>query len=631
MFAMLPLAQYLARHSHRLFCRRLNGLAVAFGLALSLIAGPPGSAAAEPADLAAKIEAAKSQFRPITEDDLKAAKNNARAAADRLSRWLDTAGPEQASAWREYLGYEAFKPSLAPGADVDVAALTAAGDRLSDPTITGLEKRRFIALREALDDVVDTAFFSAVEGLQAQFESQLDGLAADVARYRDEPTDALAVQIGQRLDYLARTDAVDPLVEEVRMRISRPNLLVHISENLIDARIGRPVHRVGPIHMCILGTDIHGTATTTGLLRADVRSSFSRAVFDLKMDGVSHTNNVGRNGPATIYTTGVTDLHGVQPVEVTKDGLMLLGPYASARTRTSINRVTTHPRFLQRIASRQAAKKKGQAEVIASRRAEDRLLRQMAEGVTPEIAEANARFQEKFLVPLKRRGAEIRQVAFSATDDSLLIVALHAEQSQLGAESAAPPLPSAADFAVCVHESMVGNASETAVGGRKFTDVKMAELVERVRGEVPEELQIRQDKDPWSITFARRRPVSVAFRDGEIRIAITGTQFTRADQTLDRPAEISAVYTIERTDKGATLRRDGDVEVQFLGAPERLGVREIAFKTFLRNKFSALLKEEIEGDGLKPKGEMLEKVGVLRLAELSVENGWLAGSWNREQ
>ena len=50
--------------------------------------------------------------------------------------------------------------------------------------------------------------------------------------------------------------------------------------------------------------------------------------------------------------------------------------------------------------------------------------------------------------------------------------------------------------------------------------LRIVELLEEVEADIPEELQIGPDKDPWSITFAQRRPIVVAFDEGDKRLLL---------------------------------------------------------------------------------------------------------------
>ena len=79
------------------------------------------------------------------------------------------------------------------------------------------------------------------------------------------------------------------------------------------------------------------------------------------------------------------------------------------------------------------------------------------------------------------------------------------------------------------------------------------------------------DKEPWSIIFAKELPVRAKFNDGNVWMAIRADGFTRGEgdepgkykPAITELLEIAANYKIEKTDQGATLKRDGDVQVHF--------------------------------------------------------------------
>src|SRR5690606_18078141 len=103
------------------------------------------------------------------------------------------------------------------------------------------------------------------------------------------------------------------------------------------------------------------------------------------------------------------------------------------------------------------------------------------------------------------------------------------------------------------------NAAEVILAGRTLTDERLAELVKETTGEVPEEPQITEDKDPWSITFSQDRPFSVIFDGQTVTMAIHARQFTRGDRVVGKPLLISARYKAEQQGLGARLVRDGEV------------------------------------------------------------------------
>jgi hypothetical protein len=283
-------------------------------------------------------------------------------------------------------------------------------------------------------------------------------------------------------------------------------------------------------------------------------------------------------------------------------------------------------RLVRRIAWNRAGQSEGQAEWIAARLAENRVERRVDSQAAGTIADAHESFLSRFRNPLLRRNAFPARLDFSTTRERLSVTVLHANDYQLGSATEPPELNAPFDLAVRVHQSIVGNYSESIIGGETLTDERLAELVKEATGDVPEELKIGPEKDPWSITFASQQPVSAVFADQElVTVTIRGRQFTRGAQAINESMEISATYKLEQTGTGSKLTRQGDVYVDYTRRG-RQSIQQIAFKTFLRRKFDALFKPEVVSTGLALPGRW-ERAGKLRLQQLDSAQGWLALAW----
>jgi hypothetical protein len=208
---------------------------------------------------------------------------------------------------------------------------------------------------------------------------------------------------------------------------------------------------------------------------------------------------------------------------------------------------------------------------------------------------------------------------------------LQVNDSQLAAPTAPPPHDAEHDISLTAHESAFVNYGEAVLGGYTLTDVHLVEIIrDDLKADVPEELQITQDKDPWEITFARETPLRVDLNKDGMKMLVRASRFSRGEspgaQVVTEPLEISADYVIEKTPQGARLIRQGEVEVAFLER-ERLGVAQIGLKTFIRRKFGAMFKPEFASDGLKMKGRW-ESAGTLPMRELHIHGPWILVGWD---
>ena len=209
-----------------------------------------------------------------------------------------------------------------------------------------------------------------------------------------------------------------------------------------------------------------------------------------------------------------------------------------------------------------------------------------------------------------------------------MVSAVQAGDGQLSVYSSPPVLNWGNDVVAQIHESAINNTAEKAIAGMTLTDERIAELVKDVTGQVPDELAINEDDQPWSISFDWKQPITVEFDEQQMKLSVRGRRFTRGDTVLNKVMEISGTYVMQVvSEKGAVLTRQGDIEVVFpTNKDGRLKNMDRIFKTLMEEKFSQLFKPVIEGEGFQLPGRFSE-LGTIRLERLMTENGWLSLGW----
>lgn len=578
-------------------------------------------------DLTQTIENAKSGFKPVTQEDVAAAKSTLQAKLNALQSLLSNGSSENEQAWKDYLRWNDLEAQLSAESP-DMRTLEEIYLKYKG-SYAGLDKQQVIDARQALRTYINLAYFVQVDQYKQQFDMQLKTLADAVKRYTDTASGDDARAIGAILGWLEQGNQVPTSLETIRNKLDKPNLYASVSRELIAAGIRRPVDQVNPVHEIILGTNVRGTAHMVGDVDVNLVPSKNKGLVELTLAGTVTSDNVGVNGPATIYSTGYSTIGASKLLNVTKDGLSPNPAVAHADTTTTFNAICAKMRLVQKIATKRAYQQKRQAEAIASDRTETRIEGRFDNETVDLVADANARLKEKLYRPLLGRDEFPDAVNVSTTTDHLNLEVMQASQSQLAAPGPAPPTQDKkADLTLKLHESIVNNYGETFLAGVKLTDERLVEILEERDAEVPEELQITPDTDPWSITFDYKSPIQVMFHDDNVKIGIRGRQFTRGDNEVNRTIAISADYKIEKGESGTLLTRTGDVVVDF-PTQERLGPLDLTAKTFLRKKFEAVFKQEIVGEGIKLEGQ-LAKAGTLKISSLSVSPGWFVGSWRLE-
>lgn len=561
---------------------------------------------------------AKTAFRPATTTSVDQARRTLQAEMRNLESFLDRGSRDNANAWKEYLRWDALKSS------VDDKPNIGGLQNLLEQYQTkekGLNLAPFVRVRRAIQRYADAALF-ADERTKELFEERLDELAKRLRNHAYQPNNEDAVFIGRTLDLLQRTGHAPWLVEAIHRRYWRPNLLVQVSENMMNSAMSRDVNEVQNVNENILGTAIRGQARLRGRVNVSLVPSNDRAVLSVLLGGTAYSDSIGYNRKFRICSEGETSLCASKQIFINESGLTSTPAAANAHMQTQITGIGgARLRLMRKIVRKKAEQMKPQAEQIAAGKAAEQLSERFDNESAGMLSDANSRFhQAKNHELLRRFDAHPRSLQFSTTSTHLHFAALATKDDQLAAPGSPPALAGAHDVLFHVHESMVGNVSEYVLGNFTLTDARLVELMKENKLEVPDELQPAPGKEAWSITFAASHPVRVHFAGQRLAIGIRGKRFTRGDQKLNRTIEISGTYRFEVTPTGPRLFREGDVNID-LGV-RSLGVQQLAMKTFMQRKFDAMFRKEIDAS----KAQLPEQVRQLKLQfrEMHANDGWLS-------
>ena len=611
------------------------------------------SAVAADADLPASINAAREKFTPVSDAQVVAAKADLVKAAGALERYL---GPQTANGrkWYAYLQWDAFKKELSAPGQPRFEPLVATYEQLNQDQ-TGLELKPFRRLSAALQHYIDVAVIARQENQAETYGKQLDSLAKELDQYAQSATSSVASAIGRRLDLLAGLGQAPELVAAVRERFSHPNALVTVSTGLLRDAAADPIDRDDPITDVILGTRIHGQGHTTGTVALKTVPSGDKAVLELKTNGRVVSQNVGRNGPAVIRSTGYTDFNASQLVELTDANFRALPARVSATTRSNIHSVSKAGggmgrRMVANVGMQKAHEKQGQANRIAADHAEVRIARRMTDEIDKRLVKAWDRFQNNYRLPLERHGELPEQMRFSTTDSALAFETTQANRGQLAAPAAAPEPPVNADLAMRLHETAVNNYTSALLGGATLSETKPGEGTKanvRLPAWIKDSWKDRMDEkadqaadadfEPWALTFRRDQPITVAFADGKVQLTIHLAHLKSGDDVFDR-WDVTSTYTPELSDGGVTLSREGELVVLPTGFDSekgQLSSRQVAVR---RNLTKVLTERSDKGRGipltikidqLEPKDDLAD-VGPLPVKEFASAGGWLTVAWNRK-
>jgi hypothetical protein len=568
--------------------------------------------------------AGKSEYVPVTDQDVQQARMRLQNAVRSLEAFLSQAEPSEERLWKDYLRWDELQNQLVAEQEPSRRVLSEIANVFYQNE-TGLEMPVFTEVRRAIDQYADSLLFATDPRAEAFYQQNLEELATVLESHADGLPTEEGRKIGRAVGWLERFGQQRELVTAVREHVSQPNLYLQFSEQMLRSGVDRDVDEVAGIREVILGTSIRGTARMRGQVTLDLVPGRQPAAFDIVLTGITYSNNTGHNGPVTIRSSGVTSIDARKRLLLDEEGVGSRAAQAQARTRSTIQSISSHSHLVRKIAWKQAGRTKPRVEAIASQRAARRVEQNMNAQVAELLETLNDTFMDQFRKPLLRRDGFPQLLEFETTDDNLLVTMLQAGRDLLAAPTDPPPLTADHDIAVRFHETLVGNLSQAMLGGVTLDDERAAQLVEDLTGSVPEELQITDESDPWSIQFADQLPVQASIDDNNFTVSIRGTQFTRGETVVAKTMEISATYTVAKTPEGALLTRQGDVQVVYPTLRSE-GIDEVAMKSFVKTKFEALMKPEIATDGLVLP-DRWQNLGTLVLQQLHCDDGWAALGW----
>lgn len=500
-------------------------------------------------------------FEPVSDSRLVTAAAKLREALAPLDAWLSRS--ESGPGWREYLDWSALQQQATASANADVDTLARLYRRF-DSGAEGLELGRFAAVRRALGGYLEAAGTAKNPKANEVYGRRLEQLAAAVKAAAAAGTPESLEPVGPILARLEESGQAPGVIQRIRQALGRPNLLLEVDENLLGRGVNRVVDETAAVNDVVLGTRVRGTGHTTGFVTLDFVPSLERGVVELRLDATNHSQTRGGKGPVTVHTLGTTTINASKRVLIDEHGVTALPVEVNTdvETQTAGIGVSTPfgKRIIRKMASRKVAEMRPQAEAISSERARERVRSQFEAQTAGPIAQASRDYQTKFRQRLLHRGWYPELLHLNTDDQRLYVTARKSLADQVSAFSQPPAVDSDAVLATRLHQSFFNNLAEQELAGRTLTKERLEAELKKAGRAVPESLESEQDQPPWSITFAKRKPVELTVGDGTVRLTVRGSGYTSGDREFDA-MDVWATYRIESEAGRFRLVRDGDVQI----------------------------------------------------------------------
>jgi len=591
---------------------------------------PPAEPPAPTIDeLAAACGAAKEAFVPRTDAHLEQAKSELLAAVARLDRMLRISGPG-GEGWRKFLAWEQMRDQLDQRGGPDLATLDAIYARYASGH-NGLGLAEFAGVRRALRRYLSTARAIGNDRLDEHYRTLLDALPKHLRAYADAPSAQEAHVIGEVVCWLEEAGQAPELIEVIRRYFARPNLFVQVSADFVAAGIARPVDRDGSVSEVIRGTRITGTEHTTGEVTVELIPRAEFAEIDVIFRGRIESDTVGRNGPAVVYSESTTGAATRKPIKIDAERVWTEKAQTNAVTKTRIKNVQTTRGggLVAQQARQQVNAQKRQSEIDAARRAETRVSGRLDGEIDQQIEQLAQNYQEKFRKPLLSRDLFPQVLRFHTSEYALHATGLHGGLSGLGAAGSPPEAEGEHAVVARLHESVFNNFASGALGGMIVEEDTLRAQLTDLLGETPTWFEPDEEAQPWTIVFAERQPVSIAFADGGFVVTLRGSKYIRGDSSYPG-MDVTAEYKIDRTGEGIKAVRQGELRIfppGFTpGGGKRLSSRQQVLRTLLEKRFGTMFTEEIVPEPIGLGGNW-ENAGELTLSRWEASEGWSVLCW----
>ncbi len=613
--------------------------------------------------------AAGKDYAPISLTQFALVRSDLRDKAHTLEQALGADTP-LARGWKEYLRWDELTPHLADDYRPTNASLAELGDVL----------RRFRSNQPGLELPVFSEVATAIAKYRAYapwafnsrdtrpvYEGQLAELSRQLEHHGERPSMKTMRALTTRLGLVDSLGQSQDFVDAMRRQYAHPNIYGAVSANFVMRAPNRPIDRVTPVHDCILGTSIFGSAHAIGNVQYNLIPSDDSVDLAIFLTGEAHSRTTGYNGPVIVQSTGVTNYWATKNVSLSPSAFVSTPATANATLDSDIHSIRKKGgaigrKLIEKIAWKRAGQQQPQAERISAGHTRDRVMREFEETVARDLAAPRLQYENKISLPLTRRGVSPDYLQMTSADTGVSIETLFATRSQLGAAGERPtPMPGH-DLVVQIHESAVNNYLPLALSSARIAQ-ETADNPPNLEGNVPNWLKamsIAQPKlaaaasadaamveeaqeriadavgvepevtpppfKPYSITLNGEAPVSIRFDDNRVVIRVRAEALTSEDSEY-RNWDFVITYAIRHEGDRILLTREGDIEAFPTGFdpewPRQLSAEETGFRSVLKKNMNARaaagqsFPKEIPIEPVR-----LSRFGVLVLRELIADDGW---------
>lgn len=552
-----------------------------------------------------------------------------------IVRQLETAmrrqfKPDEVKEWRERIDFTRLNAALRLREPLDKELLEVVAGEL-DGDAPGVRFKLFDPLRDAV-----RRYRTVAAVLDGDFVQQVDNLFTHlpdyVAQYREgtDPAVGFALAgairwIGDMGRYLPGARSIAPLIKK---NLDGLNVFVDASLPLLSLPFQREFVQEFEVNDVIIDARVVGSGTIEGKTTAIFVPREPVAEIRLVLEGELASETKSRRDPVTLETSTRGTVRAEKSILVSTTGIKTQPAKAKAvLTSETRNLQINAGGMVAGIARRAVSERKGEVQAAATRKAEQRISRQVDDEANPQIADLDKRFQS-ILGPLFQTSLVPQNWAFGTTESSFWTRMAVASSWQV-ASPTPPPATQDADLVVRVHQSAANNGAAVGLAGRLVEEEKLVEELKARFEKVPEALQRPESEPAWRFSFAREQPISLSFDDGLVRLVLRIDQFRRDGVDRVPPADLDIViaYRVSMQDGKVVWEQAEPISVFPRGyqSGDQVPARLLASCAPVRERLNAQMPKTVDA---KP-FELPERFAGKQLVPCCaiVDDGWITLAW----
>ena len=413
------------------------------------------------------------------------------------------------------------------------------------------------------------------------------------------------------------------------------NLRLTVSENFLNRVIARDEMKPGEVRDFIMGARVSGRQNTTTRVRLDLRYSANQAKGVLVLNGTTQAETTGVTPQAMVDVASQQEF--VATKEIFFDGMKFSTRHAIVHVRARNQTLgaktpltgTLFGGIANRIAYREAERRRPEAEAVARDRVAERVFPEFDNAIDKQLADANDQLEGTVRRLMKTANLMPLSQLVSTTETTL------SYSAQMATEAAPTPMATPAPLMaadnginVLVHESLLNAfVGRSGLKGMKTTDREIKAMMapyeyksgsdELGQAEPPAGLP-GMDAIVTDVEFDEQDPLTIRIEKNST-LVILRAKFKPAGQSVLPTLELAIPNTTDLIGDKIVIS-PGKVRVKALDEPGEPATPEFAMKLLTQGIESSLTKLAV--DRSLPASLWPVEGPAPRVVKIASQDGW---------